>query len=180
LVGTGFGRVFLVDMGTRAISELPTAKLSEILNVRFVNDTDIMAVDDMGHLASWRRTAGTVRPAEIVDTTDYLTAAAIRSAGDVIALGDGRGVVHIYKTKPLERLDSFHAHTGEVASLSWVPGSERLLSAGADGNVATWNLEQIAPMATPLGKLPPSIIALRYRTDGDLLIGRASVGSAEI
>lgn len=180
VIGTGFGRVFVVDVAKRSITRLPDARLSEVMAARFIGPEVVMAVDAVGRTAIWRTVKGRFGEATVSRTTDDLTSVGIRQDGQLLALGDAQGVVYLFRTNPVERVDSFQGHTGAVMGLAWDDGGHRLFSAGADGNMDEWNIAQRSSIMTALDRLPPSVISMRHVADNRLLAARAAVGSAQV
>jgi WD40 repeat protein len=77
---------------------------------------------------------------------DSIHSVALHPAGGLLAAGDAGGSIRIWKLGADGRInpDDFRvwqAHTGSTYSLLWSEDGSRLISAGKDGRVISWNLE---------------------------------------
>jgi WD40 repeat protein len=178
VAGTGFGTVVSIDTRSRTVAPLKGPPLSEVLAVRFAGDR-LIAVGDTGQVAVWKHAGPSFGLDQSFKATDFLTAVAIRPDGKTVALGDGRGKLHLYSVSSHERTSSFQAHTGAVNGLAWDQQGNRLVSAGADGAADIWDFAQSSPFSSPRGRVEPNVIALRA-VNGSLFAGRSSVGSAGV
>jgi WD40 repeat protein len=178
VAGTGFGSVVSIDTKSRVVVSLKGPPLSEVLAVRFAGDR-LIAVGDTGEVAVWKRAGPSFGLDQSFKGTDFLTAGAIRPDGKAIALGDGRGKLHLYSVSAHNRTSSFQAHTGAVNGLAWDQQGNRLVSTGADGAADIWDFGQSSPFSSPRGRVEPNVIALRA-ANGSLFAGRSSVGSAGV
>jgi WD40 repeat protein len=180
LAGTGYGQVLVIDPRARRTVSLNGAKLSEILVTGFTEDGAIIAVDTVGQTAIWKPSGSFFRLVSSFETTDYLTAAAIRQDGEMVALGDGRGLIHLFRLTTHDRATMFQAHTGPVNGLAWDMGGRRLVSTGSDGTVGIWDFQNDSPLVTPRGRLDPQVMIMHALPGGELIAGRSSVGAAGV
>lgn len=77
---------------------------------------------------------------------DSIHSVALHPAGGLLAAGDAGGSIRVWKLGADGRINSdnfraWQAHTGNTHSLFWSGDGSRLISAGKDGRVISWNLE---------------------------------------
>ena len=79
--------------------------------------------------------------------------------GKLLALGDEEGWIRIVRLDNFEVATTFRAHDGRVSDLDFNPDSRILLSAGRDGTIRFWDLENLQKNARQIKELkaPPSI-----------------------
>jgi caspase domain-containing protein/WD40 domain-containing protein len=79
--------------------------------------------------------------------------------GKLLALGDEEGLIRIVRLETLEVGATFRAHGGRISDLDFKLDSRILLSAGRDGSIRFWDLENLSENARPVRELkaPQSI-----------------------
>jgi WD40 repeat protein/uncharacterized caspase-like protein len=98
---------------------------------------------------------------KIVLTVDRVTSTVIRKLrispnGMLLALGDEEGLIRIVRLDTFEVAATFRAHSGRVSDLDFTPDSRILLSAGRDGAIRFWDLENLQKKARPIKELKAS------------------------
>lgn len=101
---------------------------------------------------------------KVLVTVDRAKATIIRKLrvspnGKRLALGDEEGLIRIVRLDDMEVAATFRAHSGRVSDLDFTPDSRILLSAGRDGAIRFWDLENLGENARPIKELraPQSI-----------------------
>lgn len=178
VAGTGYGTIMLIDSYQRTKTKLTGLEMDEIVSVQFTADRSIVAVDAVGHIGIWRPHGQTFKLARDFWTTDGLTAASVSQNGEVLALGDGWGKIHIYSVSSGKKVSSLRAHVGMIHGLAWDIAGSRLASAGADGSAGVWSFKGLSPLISPRGKLAPRVLLLQDIPGLGLFAARSSLGSA--
>jgi hypothetical protein len=128
-----------------------------------------------GQLSDASQMAGDASAAErnVVIAVDRTASTVIRKLrvspnGKLLALGDEEGLIRIVSLETLEVVATFRAHIGRISDLDFKPDSRILLSAGRDGSIRFWDLENLRENARPLKELkaPRSIpYSARFNSD---------------
>src|SRR5262249_18547792 len=84
---------------------------------------------------------------------DKIESLALHPNGTLLAIGDRSGQIRLRNLSPAggfaeDQNQPWHAHQGTVYSLAWSLDGSRLISAGNDGQITSWNL-RIAESAVP-------------------------------
>jgi WD40 repeat protein len=87
--------------------------------------------------------------------------------GDILAVGDAKGVLTLYETRTARRLSSTPADSGAVAAMGWLSG-ERVVTGGRDGAVRVWESAGGRLKGT-IRKGGPAIRALACSADGHFI-----------
>jgi WD40 repeat protein len=137
-------------------------------SVSMPNSTEVLPttagpLSDPAHPASASASQGAVDRSVVV-SVDRATSTVIRKLrvspnGKLLALGDEEGLIRIVRLDDFEVATTFRAHSGRVSDLDFNPDSRILLSAGRDGAIRFWDLENLQQNArqTKELKAPPSI-----------------------
>ncbi len=108
-------------------------------------------------------TTGSNPPADVVIAVDRKSSAIVRRLrvspdGKLLAIGDDEGIVRIVRLETFEVARTITAHKGRVSDLDFSPDNRILLSAGRDGFVRYWDVEdghQVRELSAP-GAIPYS------------------------
>jgi WD40 repeat protein len=73
--------------------------------------------------------------------------------GKLLALGDEEGFIRVVRLETLEVVTTFRAHSGRISDLDFKPDSRILLSAGRDGSIRFWDLENLRENTRPVKEL---------------------------
>jgi WD40 repeat protein len=122
-------------------------------------------------LVAWSVDTGSA-VARVRDHAATIEAVIVAGAAVVSADRDGTLVVRDAGLTPRVRV---RAHPGRIHALAVSPGGDVIASAGEDGTVATWRLDDGAPIA----RIDPTIGAVRaIAWDGDALVAAGERGVA--
>lgn len=95
-----------------------------------------------GELVSSDATTGAQKSIQV--HADGLESIAIHPSGSLIAIGTGGGGIRLWSIDSSgvltdSQISSWQAHQGRVFALAWSADGSRLISAGQDGRVLSWN-----------------------------------------
>jgi WD40 repeat protein/serine/threonine protein kinase len=149
VVACGGGRLRLFDLETYAERSLP-GRLKDAVVEAVAVSPDGRRYLDVGSGAVpamlWGIESG-IRPVKVA-TGGTPTSAAFAPDGKLFAIGGDDGTVRLYDTGAAQKERAeIKAHKGAVLSLAFVPGpGSHLVSAGENGIVTLWNLQNGKPL----------------------------------
>jgi WD40 repeat protein len=112
----------------------------------FSPDERILALgtDDGSVLLSTVTASDTPRTAP--EHTSPVDVLAFSPDGRLLASGDRAGVIHVWTVAELDRpIATWIGHSGAIVGLAWAPDNARVVSAGADDTLRSWDLPRAAP-----------------------------------
>lgn len=124
-----------------------------------------LRVWDMGE----RRPAAT----PVADLGVDLYGVAIGADAETIAVGDGRGAVHVVSPNGDRR--ELAGHTGKVFGLAFLPNG-RLVSGASDGSMRVWDVDAGQALVTRDGATPDAITSLAVTSTGDRVVTSSEDG----
>src|SRR5205823_13678328 len=101
------------------------------------------------------------------DSLGNASGVAWSSDGRFIAATSSDGMIHIWSPRGV-LLHTLLGHAGPVVSPSFAPGSDLLVTAGADHTARVWNAAA-GKQVVVLGDDPESLASAAFSPDGDLV-----------
>lgn len=99
------------------------------------------------------------------DSGAWVRASAISPTGEVVAIGDERGVVSLYSLPGGEAIREFTAHEGAVYDLAFSGDGASLASAGTDGIAKLWTWQDAEADAVVLSGHGDAVWAIAFALD---------------
>lgn len=171
------GRVFALDeQGRLSIHALDAASEAPAIHVETTqaralaahpSGTWVASVDAQGRLERWSALGGASHALLTTVADADLRQLAFDHDGDVLALGDARGRVHILKAAALRTVAA--THLAPVGALTFSPDGRFLAVGAIDGWIAIHDLSRAArPIEFDSGE--PPITGLAFSNDGTQLL----------
>ncbi|MGW6933533.1 nSTAND1 domain-containing NTPase [Lentzea sp. NPDC054927] len=113
-----------------------------------------------------------------------LDAVAWNNTGELLAVGDWDGKVHLWRMGSDQALVKLDGHTAGVHSLAWAPTGEQLVSTSGDGSARIWNTSEesqiaklLAGEAFAVGWSPSGRLVATGSRDGVIRVWDAATGA---
>ncbi len=185
-LATGAGdnsvRIWDVAEGTQLQVLSPTGHLGTLA---VSPDGDWLVTGSAGNDAQvWDSHSGTQVGAPLAGHVAEVSAAAFTPQGDVLATGDDRGHIRLWrKSGPSNTWTLAHqlrGHSRSITGLRFTPDGQRLVSASGDHTCGQWNVATGAEDRTLVLKHPDYVTALDLSADGTLAITTCDDGAARL
>ncbi|MBT8224687.1 MAG: hypothetical protein KJO75_04160 [Dactylosporangium sp.] len=129
-----------------------------------------------GMVRRWDPATGRPRSQPLTDHTNYASTVAFSPDGNILAVGDRTGAVHLWGRATDQRIDTIRTgNDGGVRSVAFSPDGAMLASGGDDGTVQLWNPVTKQPLGRPVS-VSYGASGMAFSPDGRVL-AIASCGS---
>ena len=149
LIGTGAGRLVLVDLETRAEVQVVELHTKGIFRILAYTDDHFLCAGGDGMLSTWAWRSGETSETrygielmrQIPLCDEKLRDIALAPARDNVAVACGDGTIRLLETALFNELERFGGHENGCTSVAFHPKKPVLLSGGKDGNLKVWRMD---------------------------------------